>query len=59
MHSHLAIVGKFDQMCSAFGQMDARLTKCCAFGQMPRVSSIGQMRFTDTKFAGTDKDGDE
>jgi len=53
MRSHLAIVGKFDQICSAFGQMRsaivqmrAHLTKRCAFGQMPRVLSIGQMRST-------------
>ena len=57
--THLAIVGKFDQMCSAFrqmrsafgqmhsaiGQMHAHLIKRCAFGQMSVVIlSIGQMR---------------
>jgi len=49
--SHLATVGRVDQMRSAFGQtrspfgqMRAHLTKCCTFGKMPHVLSIGQMR---------------
>ena len=34
MRSHLAIVGKFDLMRRAIGQMRAHLAKRCAFGQM-------------------------
>jgi len=41
MRSHLAIVGKFDQMRSALDQMRNVWSKARAFGQM--CSAIGQM----------------
>jgi len=45
MHAHLA-------KCA--GQMRAHLTKRCAFGQMSRVLSIGQMRSAFTQMRCTD-----
>jgi len=61
LRSHLATAGRVDQMRSAFGQtlstvgqfgqIRAHLTKRCAFGQMPCVLSIGQMRSAFAKCA--------
>ena len=45
MHSEVGhFFCKFDQKCSAVDQMHAHLAKRCAFGQIPQVSSTGQMR---------------
>jgi len=40
----ISLCSAFGQMCSAIGQMCTHLVKRCAFAQMARVSSIGQMR---------------